>query len=425
MSATASPFGLSPEEAIRWFREKGYALNFDWRDMWGEQHARAFSVAKATRLDLLSDIRESLDKAISEGQTLRQFRKELTPALQEKGWWGKQEMIDPKTGEKKLVQLGSPSRLRTIYETNLRQAMAAGRWERIERTAEQRPYLRYVAIDDGNARDDHLKWHNTVLPWDHPFWKTHAPPNGWGCRCKLQQLSQRDLDRYGYSVSEKAPPIKLVTYENRRTGEVTRVPEGIDPSFDYNPGEVPRGAESGLNIVPLRDLKAWSDLKLAPSDSWPKRPPPDPWPALHSEADIAELRRLFRSTFGVEGPKAATLTDPTGLQLLISEDRLLNHIVERRKGNPTKFKDPNRPRYASRIRETIEDPDEIWMVPHRYPSGPQAGRVVMRMRYFARFEDTGQVVIAHRDPDGWLSWTLYPRDKLDTKREGYLVYRRQ
>src|SRR5690606_4472693 len=101
------------------------------------------------------------------------------------------------TGRMREVQLGSPNRLRTIYETNLRQAMAAGRWERIERTADRRPYLRYVAMQDGNTRDEHAQWHNTVLAWDDPWWQTHAPPNGWGCRCKIQQLSERDLARYG------------------------------------------------------------------------------------------------------------------------------------------------------------------------------------------------------------------------------------
>jgi uncharacterized protein with gpF-like domain len=33
---------------------------------------------------------------------------------------------------------------------------------------------------DGRTRPMHAAWHNTVLPFDHPFWKTHYPPNGWG-----------------------------------------------------------------------------------------------------------------------------------------------------------------------------------------------------------------------------------------------------
>lgn len=241
--ATVDPFGLPPEEAIRWFRAKGYALSFDWRDIWGEEHARAFTVAKATQQDIVDDLRAAVDRAIAEGLTLQQFRKELKPILQSKGWWGEKEMVDPKTGEKKLVQLGSSRRLRTIYQANLRTAMAAGRWERAERLAEQEReagrqlYLRYVAILDGRERREHAAWHNTILPIDDPWWATHTPPNGWGCRCRLMTLTERQLGRYGFTPSASAPLVQMVAWENKRTGKTIQVPAGIDPGWAQNPGK--------------------------------------------------------------------------------------------------------------------------------------------------------------------------------------------
>lgn len=237
MPTSVDPFGLSPEEAIAWFAAKGYKFSFDWRDTWKEEHARAFTVAKVAQQDLLADLKEAIDNAIRSGQTLGSFRKDLRPLLEAKGWWGEKEVVDPKTGEKKVVELGSARRLRIIYDTNLRQAQAAGRWERMQRLKERRPYARYVAQLDGNERPEHRAWHGTVLPLDHPWWKTHAPPNGWGCRCKMQQLSDRDLARFGYQVSEAAPPNPKRVWMNARTGERTLVPKGIDPGFDYNPGE--------------------------------------------------------------------------------------------------------------------------------------------------------------------------------------------
>src|SRR6187402_2287570 len=160
------PFGLPPDQALQWFREKGYSLNFGWQDMWGEEHARAFTVAKATQLDVLADIRAAVDDMIAIGGTPEQFQKQLRPTLEQKGWWGEKEVTDDETGEKQIVQLGSPQRLRVIYETNLRQVQAAARWERIERTAQTRPFLRYVCLLDGHERAEHRKWHNTILPWD-------------------------------------------------------------------------------------------------------------------------------------------------------------------------------------------------------------------------------------------------------------------
>lgn len=241
MSTDASPYGLAPEQAIAYFRAKGHKTTFNWQDMIGEEHARAFTVAKATQADLLADIREALDKAIASGATLASFRKGLTPLLQQKGWWGEKVVQEldrdgnPVPGSRVLVQLGSARRLRTIYETNLRMAQSAGRWERIQRTADRRPYLRYVALKDGRTRKEHLAWHDTVLRWDDPWWNTHYPPNGWGCRCKVQQLSERDLDRYGYEVSSAAPPTRLVTVQEG--GAAFRIPKGIDPSFAYNVGQ--------------------------------------------------------------------------------------------------------------------------------------------------------------------------------------------
>ena len=236
---------LAPQEAIDAFRRKGYRITFDWRDMEREEHSRDFTVTKVTTLDLLMDIREAMDRAIAEGTTLRQFEKDLTPVLQEKGWWGRQLMTDPLTGEEREVQLGSPRRLRTIYDTNLRMSYAAGRWQQIEAMAARRPWLRYVAILDDRTRDQHRDWHNTVLRWDDPWWDHHAPPNGWNCRCTIQQLSDADLVRMGLRPSEP-PDVTSRMWTNRRTGEVRQVPRGIDPGFDYNVGRA--------NVGPMRDV---------------------------------------------------------------------------------------------------------------------------------------------------------------------------
>ena len=116
-------------------------------------------------------------------------------------------------------------------------AHAAGRWERIQRTKELRPYLAYWPVRDARTRPEHLAWRGVVLPVDDPWWQTHYPPNGWRCRCQAIQLSERDLKRFGLKLSDGAPPLRPRKYRNPRTGEVIEVPEGIDPGFAYNVGE--------------------------------------------------------------------------------------------------------------------------------------------------------------------------------------------
>lgn len=232
---TIDPTALPPQEAIEAFRRKGYELSFDYRDVDRAQHARAFTVAKVASLDILQDIRDAVDAALADGQTFREFQSRLRPILQEKGWWGRQEMVDPKTGEVREVQLGSPRRLGIIYDTNLRTAFAAGEWERIQRTKERAPFLRYSAVMDERTREKHRQYHGLVRPADDPIWDEIFPPNGFRCRCAVDQMSQRDLERYGHSVSEPFTPMRRV-HRNGRTGEVLEVAEGVHPAFAYNPG---------------------------------------------------------------------------------------------------------------------------------------------------------------------------------------------
>ena len=131
---------LPPAEAIRFFQKKGYKFGFDWRDVWKEEHAGAFTVAKAMQIDILQDIRAALQDALENGTTFDQFKKDLIPVLQKKGWWGKREMPDPKTGLTEKVTLGTPRRLGIIYDTNIRTAYAAGEWAAIEENAKDAPY---------------------------------------------------------------------------------------------------------------------------------------------------------------------------------------------------------------------------------------------------------------------------------------------
>jgi SPP1 gp7 family putative phage head morphogenesis protein len=230
---------LPPEEAVRYFEAKGFKLHpsFDWRDVAAQTHATSFTVAKSAGFDILKDIHSAMLKVQSEGRTFEQFRKELTPILQEKGWWGRKVVTDPETGRKTTAQLGSPRRLRIIYDTNLRMNHAAGEWARIQRTKQFARFIRYVAIRDGRTRPQHRAWHGTVLPVDHGFWRTHFPPNGWRCRCTVQHLSEMDLEDFGYEASAD-PDVEMVPWTNDRTGEVLQVPTGVDPGFGHNPGQV-------------------------------------------------------------------------------------------------------------------------------------------------------------------------------------------
>lgn len=228
-------FDLPPREALRFFRGKGLRVGFAWQDVWKAEHDAAFTVAKMADVDLLQEVRNLVDQALAEGETLQVFARNLTPRLQKAGWWGLAEQVDPLDGRSKWVQLGNPRRIETIFRTNLQTAYAAGDWAQIQENAAAMPYLMYDAVDDNRTRDAHRVWDGLVLRADDPWWQTHRPPNGWNCRCSVVQLSPRLMRRMGLEVGE-APAVETREHVNRRTGEVMQVPRGIDPGWDYNPG---------------------------------------------------------------------------------------------------------------------------------------------------------------------------------------------
>lgn len=231
------PAGVPPEEAIRFFRSKGYAVGFSWLDIFRGEHARVFTVAKAMTRDLLEEIRAAVDDAIANGTTLDTFKKTLRPKLEAQGWWGKKRVIDPATGQMELAQLGSPQRLATIFDTNVRTAYAAGKWERIQRTKVAFPFIEYSSMMDGRERPQHHAWNGTILPVDHPWWDTHYPPCAWRCRCWPIQRSQRMIDRQGKMVTEQPATFPNYTWHNRRTGETGTAEQGIAKGWDYNVGK--------------------------------------------------------------------------------------------------------------------------------------------------------------------------------------------
>lgn len=214
--------GLPFQEAIDFFRNKVNLPTARWDDLKREQHDASFTVAGALKADLLMDIRKAVDAAIVEGISLAEFRDRFGATLRKYGW-------SPYGGEAWRAEL--------IMMTNIRTAYQAGRYRQMTdaEMLKSRPYWQYRHGHSRMPRPMHLAWNNLVLPANHPWWQTHYPPNGWGCKCRVFALSERDLKRQGLTGPDEPPNDGTVEVVDKN-GKSWVVPKGIDPGWDYTPG---------------------------------------------------------------------------------------------------------------------------------------------------------------------------------------------
>jgi len=156
------------------------------------EHASGFMVAGAAKMAILEDVRQAVDAAISQGETLEDFRKRFARIIQTKGWPG---------GAGGDSEAGVSWRTAVIYHTNLRTAYMAGRWE----TLKSFPYLQYQHNTVKNPREDHRAWDGKIIATNDPWWQTHYPPNGWGCRCTVTGVSEARLRALGKTAPDRTP----------------------------------------------------------------------------------------------------------------------------------------------------------------------------------------------------------------------------
>lgn len=244
MATSAQAFAalarLTPEEALAYLQARGQITQtWSWADLWQEEHAQAFTISRLANVDLLNDLQELITASVNGELSRADFMRNAKANLQARGWWGEKTVIDPATG-KEVTTTFNPARLELIFNTNTRQAYAAGQWQRIQDSKQTHPYIRYITKGDERVRASHAAWNNVTLPVDDSFWHTHTPPNAWRCRCRIVSVSQREYDAgltpLGMAMKKQAPPVELKDWTNPRTGEVVQVPVGVHPAFAYNPG---------------------------------------------------------------------------------------------------------------------------------------------------------------------------------------------
>lgn len=384
------PLALTPDRVIEYFQQLVSMPSSRWTDFMRSEHDRAFVVAGAMKMDLVEDLRSAVDRAIQEGTTLADFRKNFDAAVARHGWDYK----------------GTRGwRTRVIYETNLTTAYAAGELERQREIEEERPYWRYRHGGSLNPREQHLAWDGMVLRSDDPFWETHYPPNGWGCSCYVDALDEHDLRALGKDGPDRSPEVETYEWTNPATGEIEDVPQGIDAGWDYQPGDswvrahTPAPGHLDVAQVPTQVPSA-----RVFGDRGPAEMPPARGLSATAIPGMPPVQQ-FLSRFGATPGREAIFRDAAGSRLVISDAMLVGHEGAN----------------LGTLAETIADPDEIWaaLEPFRGADGSIRWRMVRR--YLARW--LGSPAAVEWTQEAWAGQEL-TEEAMNRLRRGVRIYRR-
>lgn len=415
-------FNRPPKEAQAYLAEKSLVITTTWKDLPAAAHAGSFTVARAARLEVLESIKGELDRAMADGIPFSAFQKNLKPKLQALGWWGK--ALDKTTGEVKtygngrIVELGSPRRLKTIFQTNLQAAYMAGRWKQIEAEAAEAPYVQYIAVMDNRTRPSHAALNGRVMHVNDPAWNAIAPPNGFNCRCRVRNFDADELKTRGLSESKSAGFLRTESVPDRKGNPVTRTViklPGMDRAFspdigwDYNPARAKAVWDKNFN----KDIDIAGGQKTFKNYDRPgvanvaassllKTPL-----VLGEAAGREDALQTLAGALGVSRANPIKVVE-TPIEQVVIDYGMLSHVVE-------KVSDA-RERYANFILPTLMKPYEVWLSQH--------SDGVFRHRYIGLFEDKNLYVIVRINKDGSIFYNMIqarPRG-IDARRVGTLVY---
>lgn len=227
------------EEQAEFFRQKLNVPTEGWRDLLKADHDHAFMVAGAAKADLLADLRQAVNAAVLKGETLQQFRARFDDIVSKHGW----DYKGPRNW-----------RTRVIYRTNMSTSYAAGRLQQLVEAGRRGLLWMYRHSDSVlHPRPLHVSWNGLTLSPNHNWWKTHYPPNGWGCHCYVVAVHPDDVARRGGRL--ESPP-------DDGTDIATGSPAGIDEGWDYQPGRSRLDALGKMASDKVESLAA-RDLDIA------------------------------------------------------------------------------------------------------------------------------------------------------------------
>lgn len=351
---------------IDWDLQFEEALNFF--------RLQAFTVSHVEDAQILAAMKQGILKAMEEGTTFAQYKKEIDQVFENKG----------------LPPL-SRRHLETVFNSNMQSAYMAGKFHQLNRLGEFFPYWQYITMDDGKVRPSHEAMHMAVYHKDDPIWREWYPPNGFGCRCDVEAADDDDLAKGGYNLLDSK----------------TSLPIDIGTGKVYHPDE---GWQSNIALS-TSQFEKWLEQKETSGISLNKKPEDYGWKGdLAGAKDPGHFSGDFKGFLNGLLDKQNKMITYDG-KIYVPQELIDKKLI------PEVSKHP----YALRFKDAIMNPQEVWGIieGNKY-----------KIRILKRYEDNrGLVIILKYDRNvledmELLTYTGTSKMKyMEDQRNGILIYK--
>jgi SPP1 gp7 family putative phage head morphogenesis protein len=157
----------------------------------------------------------------------------------------------------KLHQVFNVDYLQTEYNTAINSAEMAGKWAGFEQNKEAMSMLRYQTVGDKRVRAEHRALDGVQRKVDDPFWNSYYPPNGWRCRCTVNQSGQGGQTNM---KNIKVPDVQTM-FKTNMAKEGVLFPTGHAYYTDF-----PDSAKNKVYKVQAKAVSTWAQDNLAGKD---------------------------------------------------------------------------------------------------------------------------------------------------------------
>lgn len=184
-----------------------------------EMRKFAFTISNIERVSEINDVLTSMNKAIADGVPFEQWRDTV-----------------------KVESFSNLAKFRqeTVFRTHSQTAYNQGIYEVYRDDPELFPFLLYQAILDDRTRPNHAANDGILRPADDDFWRTNLPPIGFGCRCFVLNVTDRQKEKnyeltpkaktqsdsvkpdYGWSYDKLNPDKALTKYFTEKSGDMPK-----------------------------------------------------------------------------------------------------------------------------------------------------------------------------------------------------------